>query len=413
MLISLIVPTRERATYLKESLRTATAIRDAEIEIVVSDNFSGDETRQVVQSCDDDRLRYVNTGIRVSMRQNFEFALTQSKGDYVAYIGDDDGFLPQQFASLRAILETHTPDVLAWQPLTYGWPIPGFGKRVGGVRFERSRVYGQPKVIDLERASRCLWNADLSGLGSVPAIYHGCASRQFLDTIRSRVGVTFGGRIPDVYISYYAALSRASCLFSFHPFTVNGYSPASTGNAHHAYAASDKRARPAVQFGTEASIDPVQDVVQGYAPTIPLNLFSTYETVCRHLDSHLVRTDYEAWYRYVLRETNRADTATYETVVTILRDYAEKSRTHEPFQAAMNANSRLMALKKGKVRTAFQKLASAAQSIKCSAERDGINTVFTAAQLIDEVLSTEIERVLDSGKKSLLAWPRLMLRAIR
>jgi|GEM_PF-1969231 len=413
MLISLVIPTRERATYLKESLRTATAIEDSEIEIVVSDNCSSDNTQQVVESFNDHRLRYVNTGARVSMRQNFEFALTHSKGDYVAYVGDDDGFLPQQFRSLRALVERHTPDVVSWKPLTYGWPIPGFGKRVGGVRFERSRIYGQPRIMDLERASRCLRNADHSGLGGIPAIYHGCASRQFLDSIRTAHGATFGGRIPDYYISYYAILSRASCLYSHHPFTVNGYSPASTGNAHHAYAANDKRARPAVQFGNEASTDPVQDVVEGYVPTIPLNFFSTYETVCTHLGSDAAQTNYESWYRYVLRETNRADKATYDTVVSILSTYAEKSRTTKQFQAAVNLNNQPTGLRTEKVGKAFRKLSSVIQSIKCSAERDGKNTVYTAAQLIDDLLSTEIQSVLNSETKSMLAWPRLVLRGFR
>ena len=349
MLISLVIPTRERATYLKESLRTATTIQDPEIEIVVSDNYSSDDTRQVVQSFNDPRIRYVNTGSRVSMRQNFEFSLENSKGDYVMYIGDDDGFLPQQFQSLRAIVGRHKPDVVSWRPLTYVWPISGFGKRVGGVRFVRSRIYGQPQTMDLEKASQCLMNADHSGLDEIPAIYHGCASRQFLNSIQARNGVTFGGRIPDFYISYYAILARANCLYSHHPFTVNGCSPASTGNAHHAYAASDKRARPALQFGVEASIDPVQDVVQGHAPTIPLNLFSTYETACAHLGIDKAQTNYERWYRYVLRETNHADSETYDAVVSILNRYAEKSRTTAQFRTAIGFNRHLEQLRKGKL----------------------------------------------------------------
>src|SRR6056297_1629920 len=104
MLISIVIPTRDRAQYLRHSLATSTAIPDPNIEIVVSDNASVDETRKVVSEAQDPRVRYVNTGARVSMRQNFEFAFHQSKGDYLIYFGDDDGILPGQFSFLRSIL---------------------------------------------------------------------------------------------------------------------------------------------------------------------------------------------------------------------------------------------------------------------------------------------------------------------
>ena len=115
MKISLIIPTRERSRYLQESIRTALAVRDPDVEVVVSDNASEDDTQAIVAAFDDPRLKYVNTGQRVSMRQNFEFGLSASSGDYVSMIGDDDGFLPGQFPSLRRILEERRPDVLSWR----------------------------------------------------------------------------------------------------------------------------------------------------------------------------------------------------------------------------------------------------------------------------------------------------------
>jgi glycosyltransferase involved in cell wall biosynthesis len=62
--------------------------------IIVSDNASTDHTEDVVREVADSRVRYVNTGTRVSMSHNFEFALSQVEDGWVTFLGDDDGLLP-------------------------------------------------------------------------------------------------------------------------------------------------------------------------------------------------------------------------------------------------------------------------------------------------------------------------------
>ena len=69
-----------------------------------------------------------------------KFALKASSGDYVIFFGDDDGIIPDQFKHLRYILEEHTPDSLSWDFLTYVWPIEGYGKKTGGLRFEFRKI---------------------------------------------------------------------------------------------------------------------------------------------------------------------------------------------------------------------------------------------------------------------------------
>ena len=118
MLISIIIPSRDRAVYLKYSVQTALNIQDDNIEIIISDNASTDQTKEVIKGIDDTRLKYFNTKKRISMRANFENALRASSGDYVIFFGDDDGILPLQFKYLRNILENHKPDALSWDFLT-------------------------------------------------------------------------------------------------------------------------------------------------------------------------------------------------------------------------------------------------------------------------------------------------------
>ena len=71
MLISIIIPTRDRAEVLRYSLASCARIIDRELEIIVSDNSSVDDTPAVVAKFQDSRIRYVRTPQRYSMRAKF------------------------------------------------------------------------------------------------------------------------------------------------------------------------------------------------------------------------------------------------------------------------------------------------------------------------------------------------------
>jgi len=74
-LITVIIPTRERADTLETCLQTVVAQTYPNLKIIVSDNCSNDNTKDVVLSFDDKRITYLNTGRRLSMTHNWEFAI--------------------------------------------------------------------------------------------------------------------------------------------------------------------------------------------------------------------------------------------------------------------------------------------------------------------------------------------------
>ncbi|RYZ29021.1 MAG: glycosyltransferase, partial [Sphingobacteriales bacterium] len=74
---TVVVPTRERADTLLHTLRTCVTQNYDNLTILVSDNCSQDTTEEVVRSFNDPRIQYVNTGKRLSMSHNWEFALSQ------------------------------------------------------------------------------------------------------------------------------------------------------------------------------------------------------------------------------------------------------------------------------------------------------------------------------------------------
>ncbi len=62
--------------------------------ILVSDNASRDGTEDTVASFNSPKIEYVNTGSRVSMTENWEYALSHVSHGWITFIGDDDGLVP-------------------------------------------------------------------------------------------------------------------------------------------------------------------------------------------------------------------------------------------------------------------------------------------------------------------------------
>src|SRR5208337_997088 len=148
-LLSVIIPTRERPETLQYALQTALDQKSRNFEVIVSDNFSQDNTAQVVRSLSDPRIRLINPGRRLSMCDNWDFALLHAAGDYVTFIGDDDAIVPGALDKLEAsILTTHC--------LAYRWPMPAYIWPMDG---KPARVVVQPPTtqaseVNLENLAR-------------------------------------------------------------------------------------------------------------------------------------------------------------------------------------------------------------------------------------------------------------------
>jgi len=398
MKISIIIPTRERAVYLGASIRTALEIDDPDIEVIVADNASTDETRDVVEAETDPRLIYLPSDHRVSMRENFNRALCASSGDYVLFIGDDDAVLSGQFRFLRHILETRKPDGVTWFRATYGWPIKDFGSKTGGVRFYRENTYGAPVSYDPHDDLGALLNCRLSHLDPTPAIYHGCASRAFLERIAPAPGLYFDSMIPDVNFQYRSIFTGGNFLHTAHPFTINGYGPVSTGGAHAAVKPGSPSAKIGSAFEAENKADPYEDIID-HALSVQLVFFSTLETLRQRAGFDDPAPAYTDWYQYAL-DAKRLKPEHTERIDAILTDYAARTGTAAQLDAARARAQKTR-------RTLSQRLRRARGQIisfRLSAAQDGVNTVHSATRVYDAVLGADYGAVLDKTLSPASAW---------
>jgi len=394
--VSIIIPSRDRAIYLEHSLKTATDIKDPNIEILISDNASIDHTKDLAMNCADPRVRYVNTGKRVSMRQNFEFAVRQSKGDYLIMMGDDDGMIPGQFPVLRHILETETPETLSWDFRTYGWPIEKNGKS-GGLRIAGQDCFGTPFQIDAATRLNQLEAGEIANNIPLPALYHGCMSRAFLEKISSLGAPIFRARSPDLYISFRALQAGGNFWHIHHPLSINGFSPASTGGAMNNL--NPKSNKKDTQFLQEAKLDDVDDILP-VTKSMSLAFLGTLETV-RHLyPDQPVSPDYLKWYGMALQDVSRKDAQTAREIQASLDGHAEQFGAQTILEQARNTSTPFLARVSSTIRKATRKF----PSFRCGCEIGGQNTIATAAQICDDLFQNHAMGVISGQITPRKAW---------
>ncbi|MDQ8728051.1 glycosyltransferase family 2 protein [Bradyrhizobium sp. LHD-71] len=93
-LITIAIPTFNRATLLKGCVASALSQTYPHLEVVVSNNASTDGTLSVLSEFDDARLRVITQATNIGMHPNWNACLANAKGDYIVFVSDDDRIAP-------------------------------------------------------------------------------------------------------------------------------------------------------------------------------------------------------------------------------------------------------------------------------------------------------------------------------
>jgi len=94
-LITIAIPTYNRASIVSDCVKSALAQSYRNIEVLVSDNASEDNTVTTLMSIRDHRLRILTSEENVGPNRNFDKCVNEAKGDYLVLAGDDTLFDPQ------------------------------------------------------------------------------------------------------------------------------------------------------------------------------------------------------------------------------------------------------------------------------------------------------------------------------
>lgn len=108
-LVSICMPTYNRASALRRGLADAQRQRYEPLEIVISDNASTDETEAVCRdaAAGDSRIRYIRQAANIGLYGNHNFLVTAARGAHLSFFHDHDEHDPEMLGRYVAFLEAH------------------------------------------------------------------------------------------------------------------------------------------------------------------------------------------------------------------------------------------------------------------------------------------------------------------
>ncbi len=104
-LVSVVIPTYNHAHFIGTALQSLTDQTHDRWEAIVVNNYSIDNTIEIIDSFSDQRIRRVdfhNHGVIATARN---VAIKQARGEYVAFLDSDDIWYPEKLARCVAALE--------------------------------------------------------------------------------------------------------------------------------------------------------------------------------------------------------------------------------------------------------------------------------------------------------------------
>ena len=227
VLLSVVVPTKNRARCAIPMIRSVLSIEGPELELVVTDNSDDDALADwVVTGPADPRLRYERVRGLVSMSGNCNHAIALARGEYVILIGDDDTVLPSILPACRWARENGVDALTPDLSIRYMWP--DLRHRIFGMR-QAGNVYLDPWPGSLTPADSaaealaCVRRAG-QGMGRMANLYHGVVRRSVLEALKEMTGDYVFGVSPDVYTSLTVTTQVLKQVHYAGPLTVPGTS---------------------------------------------------------------------------------------------------------------------------------------------------------------------------------------------
>jgi glycosyltransferase involved in cell wall biosynthesis len=297
-MFSVIIPTYNRADYLRFTLETCLSQTFASVEFIVQDDDSTDNTLDIVDiyQKQDPRFKYCNIGRNSGMRGNFENSLANASGEYLIFLGGDDAFIPQGLDELAEIIGRHPDKIITWAVPTYYYDEVRQGH---GQIIAPHSIFQAP--LELEISSRDYFKYQAQALFYVsdeksPMIYvKSAVPSKIIDDVKKRSdGFFFVSSTPDGYSGFALASVAKSYLYTNVPFTMHGVSPSSAG-LNYTNGSNDKNDHSS-KFFKESKAVPMASQLGStpYSPLISLMtadfIFQT-DNIFHHRYSELIDFD--------------------------------------------------------------------------------------------------------------------------
>src|SRR5688500_12580387 len=104
MKISVCIPNYNYAQYIGRAIRSA-LVDDVDVEVVVADNASTDDSVEVVRGVGDPRVKVERNPCNVGFARNLDRAAGMASGEWLLMLSSDDIVKPGALDAYRKLIE--------------------------------------------------------------------------------------------------------------------------------------------------------------------------------------------------------------------------------------------------------------------------------------------------------------------
>ena len=111
--VSVVIPTYNRAELINRAIESVLQQTYSDVEIIVVDDASEDETESAVKKIKSDKLRYIRLKQNGGACKTRNMGIRAAKGNYVAFLDSDDMWKTDKLEKQMAFLREKKAEVVA------------------------------------------------------------------------------------------------------------------------------------------------------------------------------------------------------------------------------------------------------------------------------------------------------------
>jgi glycosyltransferase involved in cell wall biosynthesis len=110
--LSVVIPTYNSASLLKEAVQSVLGQTYQDFEVIIINNFSTDETVEVVNSLNDERVSFINFKNEGIIGKSRNIGITNARGDWIAFLDSDDRWYPDKLEVIVKAIDEYPEAIL-------------------------------------------------------------------------------------------------------------------------------------------------------------------------------------------------------------------------------------------------------------------------------------------------------------
>ena len=199
--VSVVIPTYQRADTIAAALRSVLDQTVTDLEVLVVDDGSTDDTQAVVRAVGDDRITFLSHGSNQGGNAARATGIAAARGEYVAFLDADDLWYPTKVErQLQALADAGPRAGLSYtwfdQQLTTGEVVPGGRATASGLdtpALLRGNVVGTFSTVVVRRAA-------LEAVGGPDPTLPACQDWEFYLRLNRVAAIV---PVPEVLVRYW------------------------------------------------------------------------------------------------------------------------------------------------------------------------------------------------------------------